>query len=53
MTVGHAVLAAGMSIYVLVAVHYEEHDVVALFGQNYAAYQASAGMLVPGVGRRG
>ncbi len=53
MTVGHAVLAAGMSAYVLVAIRYEERDLVAVFGGDYATYQATTGMLVPGIGRRG
>ena len=52
MTFGHALFAIGMSVYVLVAIRYEERDLVALFGPDYAAYQASTGMLVPGVGRR-
>lgn len=53
MTVGHAVLAAGMSVYVLVAIRYEERDLLDLFGADYAAYQADTGMLIPGVGKRG
>ncbi len=52
MTAGHLVLAAGLSVYVLIAIRYEERDLVALFGADYAGYQASTGMLVPGVGRR-
>lgn len=52
MTIGHALLAAGMSLYVLVAIRYEERDLVAIFGGQYAAYQASTGMLVPGLGRQ-
>ena len=41
-----------MSIYVLIAIGYEERDLVALFGRDYTAYRASTGMLVPGVGKR-
>jgi protein-S-isoprenylcysteine O-methyltransferase Ste14 len=52
MTVGHALLAAGMTVYVMIAIRYEERDLVALFGPEYEAYQADTGMLVPGVGRR-
>ncbi len=52
MTAGHALFAAAMSIYVLIAIGYEERDLVALFGRDYTAYRASTGMLVPGVGRR-
>ncbi len=53
MSLGHALLAAGMSVYVLIAIRYEERDLVAVFGPDYAAYQASTGMLIPGVGKRG
>jgi protein-S-isoprenylcysteine O-methyltransferase Ste14 len=53
MSLGHALLAAGMSIYVVIAIRYEERDLVELFGPDYAAYQASTEMLVPGVGKRG
>ena len=52
MTLGHLVLAAGMSVYVVIAIRYEERDLVGQFGPAYAAYQATTGMLVPGVGRR-
>lgn len=52
MTLGHVVLAAGLSVYVLIAIRYEERDLVAVFGPDYAEYQASTGMLVPGMGKR-
>lgn len=53
MTIGHAVLAAGMSVYVLIAIRHEERDLVAMFGPDYSRYQATTGMLVPGIGRSG
>jgi len=52
MTVGHLVLALGMSVYMLIAIRYEELDLVGLFGGDYERYQREVGMLVPGVGRR-
>lgn len=52
MTVGHAVLAAGMSIYILVALHYEERDLVGLFGADYENYRDRVGMLTPRLRRR-
>ncbi len=52
MTVGHLLFAAGMTIYVVIAIRHEERDLVATFGGDYVAYQESTGMLVPGVGRR-
>ena len=52
MTAGHLLLAAGMSVYILVALHYEERDLVGLFGPAYEDYRARVGMLVPRFGRR-
>ena len=53
MTVGHVVLAAGMSLYIVIAIRYEERDLVDVFGDDYVGYRRTTGMLVPGVGRRG
>ena len=47
MSYGHALLAAGMSAYILVAIRYEERDLVDLFGEEYEAYRDRAGMLTP------
>ena len=47
MTIGHFVLAAGMSIYMLVAIRLEERDLVGLFGDQYEHYRRSVGMLTP------
>lgn len=51
MTYGHALLAFGLSIYMLVAIGHEERDLVGLFGDQYSDYQKRVGMLVPGMGR--
>jgi protein-S-isoprenylcysteine O-methyltransferase Ste14 len=48
MTVGHALLAAGMTVYMLIAIRYEERDLVAIHGDAYARYQKNVPMLVPG-----
>lgn len=53
MTLGHLLLATGMSAYMLLAIRYEEHDLTELFGRDYDGYRARVGMLVPGIGRRG
>ncbi len=52
MTAGHLLLALGMSVYMLIAIRYEEHDLVDLFGDDYRTYRARVGMLIPGVGRQ-
>jgi len=53
MTVGHLLLAMGMSLYMLIAIRYEEHDLVSLFGRDYELYRERAGMLLPRFRRRG
>ena len=47
MTVGHLLLAVGMSVYMLIAIRYEERDLVGLFGDDYVKYRSSVGMLLP------
>jgi protein-S-isoprenylcysteine O-methyltransferase Ste14 len=52
MTAGHLVLALGMSAYMLIAIRYEERDLVDAFGSDYEAYRSRVGMLTPRVRRR-
>jgi protein-S-isoprenylcysteine O-methyltransferase Ste14 len=52
MSGGHLLLAAAMSAYILIALHYEERDLVGLFGADYENYRTRVGMLIPGIGRR-
>jgi len=47
MSVGHLVLALGMSVYMLVAIGYEERDMVGHFGDEYENYRQNVGMLAP------
>ena len=47
MTAGHLLLAAGMSIYMLIAIRYEERDLTGLFGKAYTDYRSGVGGLVP------
>ena len=35
MTAGHLLLAGGLSIYMLIAIRYEERDLTDLFGDDY------------------
>jgi len=51
MTVGHLLLAFGMSIYILIALRYEERDLTGLFGDDYRRYRSGVGMLIPRLGR--
>lgn len=52
MTIGHGVLALGLCAYMLIAIRYEERDLVTAFGDDYVAYRRTAGMLTPRLGRR-
>jgi protein-S-isoprenylcysteine O-methyltransferase Ste14 len=52
MTVGHLILALGMSAYILIALRYEERDLVGLFGKDYERYRDEVGMLTPRFRRR-
>jgi protein-S-isoprenylcysteine O-methyltransferase Ste14 len=52
MTAGHLLLAVGLSVYMLIAIRYEEHDLISLFGRDYELYREQAGMLMPRFRRR-
>ena len=52
MTAGHLLLAAGMSIYMLIAIRYEERDLTTMFGDDYRRYRSGVGMLTPRFRRR-
>ena len=48
MTVGHALFASVMTVYIVIAVKFfEERDLKNTFGENYARYQRTVPMLVP------
>ncbi len=52
MTYGHLLLAAGMSVYMLIAIGYEERDLVGHYGDDYVRYRSGVGKLVPRFRRR-
>jgi len=52
MSYGHLLLSIGMSIYMLIAISYEEKDLIGYFGREYEEYRSRVGMLLPGIGRR-
>ena len=52
MTYGHLLLAAGVSVYMLIAIGYEERDLTGYYGEDYTRYRSSVGKLFPRFGRR-
>lgn len=52
MTAGHLLFAVAMSAYMLIAIGYEERDLVAHFGSDYEDYRRRVGMLAPRLRRR-
>jgi len=47
MSVGHLFFAAGATAYILIAIQFEEHDLVAHFGDTYRTYQKRVSMILP------
>ncbi|MCM8557926.1 methyltransferase family protein [Sphingomicrobium sediminis] len=51
MSYGHLVLAGAVTVYILIGVNYEERDLVAHFGEDYADYRRKVGAILPGLGK--
>jgi protein-S-isoprenylcysteine O-methyltransferase Ste14 len=47
MTVGRLLFAAATTAYILLALRWEERDLVSFYGERYEAYRTRAGMLLP------
>jgi methanethiol S-methyltransferase len=52
MTVGHLLMAIGTSGYILIAIVFEERDLLAHFGADYRAWRARTPLFVPRLGSR-
>ena len=52
MSLGHLVFALATTGYILIALQFEERDLVAAFGERYRDYQRKVGMLLPWPKRR-
>jgi protein-S-isoprenylcysteine O-methyltransferase Ste14 len=52
MSYSHLLLSAGVSVYMLIAIRYEEHDLTGYYGEEYTTYRKSVGMIFPRFGRR-
>lgn len=47
MTAGRLLFAAGLSVYILIGIAFEERDLIRQFGDRYRRYREQAGMLLP------
>jgi protein-S-isoprenylcysteine O-methyltransferase Ste14 len=52
MTVAHLVFALVTTAYILMAIRWEERDLLDTFGRDYAEYRRRTPMLIPRIGRR-
>jgi protein-S-isoprenylcysteine O-methyltransferase Ste14 len=52
MTAGHALFSAGLSGYILLAIRFEDRDLVQHIGEPYQRYRELVPALLPQPGRR-
>jgi protein-S-isoprenylcysteine O-methyltransferase Ste14 len=46
-TVGHLLLSTGMTVYILIGVHFEERSLAMELGAEYERYQATTSKFLP------
>lgn len=49
MTLAHLIFAVGTTAYILIAIRFEEHDLITAHGKTYADYRNAVPMLIPGM----
>jgi len=47
MTLGHLVFSIMTTVYMLVAIQFEEHDLIEVFGERYVVYRQRVSMILP------
>jgi protein-S-isoprenylcysteine O-methyltransferase Ste14 len=47
MTAGHLLFACGMTVYVMIAIRFEERNLLTFYGPRYATYRRNTPMLIP------
>jgi len=52
MTAAHLVFALGLTVYILIAIYFEERDLIAHFGDRYRTYRQQVPMFIPRPGRK-
>ncbi len=51
MTLTHVVFALGLTTYILIAIPFEERNLIQFHGKSYADYRRRVPMLIPGMGK--
>ncbi|MEO1967284.1 MAG: hypothetical protein ABGW87_01050 [Sphingomonadaceae bacterium] len=52
MTYSHVLLAAGLTVYIMIGIAHEERDLTALYGDEYVTYSKRTGAFLPGIGKK-